>query len=124
MNIDTLRRYAPKDATHYSPFRNEYYDINQFGHKVWDKFNKEWVEYTREPNISKWISLMPEEFNDGHWTEALDRTHTIMVMVDELLGSQAKGYHPAIEYSGLQSDVDKLQKYVMDLYQKIGSKAD
>ena len=57
------------------------------------------------------------EFNKGHWFEAMDRAHTLMVMLDQLLTD-----HPAIVKAGLEEDVSDVHKGLWDIYQKMGVK--
>lgn len=64
-----------------------------------------------------------EEFpsvpNLGHYHEALDRAHTINVMIDALLNE-----HPAIiAHEDLLNALDKLQAAGGDLYKAIGQYA-
>lgn len=57
-----------------------------------------------------------QDLNSGHLLEALDRAHTIQVMLDELLGD-----HPIIEgHSDLKAAYDRASEAIMDLYQAIG----
>lgn len=54
-------------------------------------------------------------WNDGYVLEGMDRCHTIMVMMEELLVN-----HPSILRSEQSEEVDKVISDVMDIYQKIG----
>ena len=55
------------------------------------------------------------EWNDGYYFEALDRCHTIKVMISEILDR-----HPAIEKVGAQKNINKALGEIMKAYQKIG----
>ena len=56
------------------------------------------------------------EWGSGYHAEALDRTHTMIVMMGELLDQ-----HPGIGVAGAQKAVDKIMRRLGKLYQKIGS---
>lgn len=56
-----------------------------------------------------------QPFNDGHIVEGLDRCHTLMTMLDQLLDQ-----HPAIIKAGAQDEVSEALQLIMDAYQKIG----
>ncbi|MCK9549166.1 hypothetical protein [Aquamicrobium sp.] len=59
---------------------------------------------------------MSETPNIGHYHEALDRAHTINVMIEELLVD-----HPAIAaHKDLLEALDELQENGANLYQAIG----
>jgi len=61
------------------------------------------------------MSNEPQDFNDGHIIEGLDRCHTIMVMIDELLSG-----HPSVTKAVQEEEVTKAIKVIFDMYQKIG----
>jgi hypothetical protein len=58
---------------------------------------------------------MNNEWNDGYYFELLDRTHTVMVLIEELVDQ-----HPALEKIGCQKDIDLVQSTLMKVYQKVG----
>ena len=53
---------------------------------------------------------------DGYVHEAMDRTHTILIMVEELLSR-----HKGITDMKLQEDVDEISDKLGELYQKVGT---
>lgn len=53
--------------------------------------------------------------DSGYAHEALDRTHTILVMIDELLSR-----HKGVTDMNLQDDVEDISERLGNLYQKIG----
>lgn len=55
------------------------------------------------------------EWNDGYYFEAMDRCHTMMVMISEILDG-----HPAIQKVGVQKNIDKAVENIMHAYQKLG----
>lgn len=59
-----------------------------------------------------------DDFNDGHILEGMDRCHTIMIMIEELLSG-----HPAVSRAGAESEVSAALSLVMTAYQKIGALA-
>ena len=56
-----------------------------------------------------------------HKFEAMDRAHTLMIMLNELLGD-GETYHPAIVKAGLEEDVSDVHKGLWDIYQAMGRK--
>ena len=57
----------------------------------------------------------PQDYNEGHLHEAMDRTHVIITMICNVLDQ-----HPAIEHFGLQDDVDQISYQLATLYSKLG----
>jgi len=55
------------------------------------------------------------EWNDGYILEGMDRCHSVMVMIGELLDE-----HPAIVRSGVQEKLESATDLIMDCYQTIG----
>lgn len=60
-----------------------------------------------------------QPYNPGHQLEGLDRCHTIMTMISELLID-----HPAVLKAGVTDAVGEAQGLIMDAYQKIGAMDD
>ena len=59
--------------------------------------------------------MMKMEFNEGHITEGMDRCHTIMLLLEELLFE-----HPAVLKADVEVHRDKACDEVMAMYQAIG----
>lgn len=59
-----------------------------------------------------------QPLNDGHWAEALDRVHTMQIMLNELLAD-----HPAIIAIEANSLIHQQLKSFNALYQILGAKA-
>ena len=55
------------------------------------------------------------EWNDGHILEGLDRCHTLLVLIDQLLNE-----HPAIIKAGMEENLSKAEEMIVDIYQEIG----
>tara|TARA_R100001244_G_scaffold125669_1_gene95671 strand:- start:1015 stop:1197 length:183 start_codon:yes stop_codon:yes gene_type:complete len=55
------------------------------------------------------------ECNEGHAHEALDRCHTLQVMIEELLTD-----HPGIVKAGAANDILAAQTLIGEAYQKVG----
>lgn len=55
------------------------------------------------------------EWNDGYWTEGLDRIHNIGCIVDMMLTG-----HPAVVRAELSENVEDLLSNLGALYQKMG----
>lgn len=55
------------------------------------------------------------EWNDGYILEGMDRCHTIMVMIGELLDQ-----HPAVLKSDKEVQLEMATDLIMDVYQGIG----
>ena len=64
------------------------------------------------------MSDEPQEFNDGHIIEGMDRCNTIMVMLHELLHE-----HPAVIKADTSEDISAAAAFIMKAYQKIGALA-
>ena len=58
----------------------------------------------------------PQEYNEGHQIEGLDRCHTLLVLMEELLQD-----HPAVLLAGGADKLDKAAESIADLYQMIGA---
>lgn len=58
----------------------------------------------------------PDEWNDGYILEGMDRCHTIMLMIEELLSG-----HPSVVKTKNQWNIDNASKMIMSVYQDIGS---
>ena len=56
------------------------------------------------------------EFNEGHIIEGLDRCHTIMILMDEIIIE-----HPAVIKAGVNDDLLEAQGLIMKAYQAIGA---
>ncbi len=56
------------------------------------------------------------EWNKGYYFEAMDRCHTIMVMISELING-----HPGIKRADAQKNIDKALGEIMEAYQKVGA---
>lgn len=61
------------------------------------------------------MSDTPQEFNEGHIIEGLDRLHVITTMLHEFLTD-----HPAIIKAGVQGDVHQAAGILLVAYQKVG----
>lgn len=73
-----------------------------------------------------------EEINDGYQLEGLDRTHTLLVMVEQLLGHVSYNehidkfddfdseVHPSIWSDRCKYNLAKINYHLADLYQAIG----
>lgn len=61
-----------------------------------------------------WELKLNNKTNKGHYIEAIDRAHTVAVMIEQLLWE-----HPAIVKAELQSDVEKLVKLTYDVYNRL-----
>ena len=59
---------------------------------------------------------MKQEFNEGHISEAMDRLHIILGMIDDLLID-----HPAIVKVDVSEDVGKASDILSAAYQKVGN---
>ena len=59
--------------------------------------------------------MSDKEFNEGHIVEGVDRIHTIIVMIEELLID-----HPAIVKAGVSHDILEAQEILTTAYQKVG----
>lgn len=55
------------------------------------------------------------DFNEGHITEALDRCHTVMLLIDELLH-----LHPAIVKAGCNDGIERIADELAEVYQNVG----
>ena len=57
-----------------------------------------------------------KEFNDGHVVEGLDRCHTVMLLINELLVN-----HPAVTKTNNETRLEYACASIMEIYQDIGS---
>ena len=57
-----------------------------------------------------------QEFNEGHIVEGLDRCHTVMLLINELLVN-----HPAVTKTDNETKLEEACASVMEIYQDIGS---
>ena len=57
-----------------------------------------------------------KEFNDGHAVEGLDRCHTVMLLINELLVN-----HPAVTKTNNETKLEDACASIMEIYQDIGS---
>lgn len=55
------------------------------------------------------------EFNEVHIIEALDRCHTVMLLIDELLH-----LHPAIVKAVCNDNIERIADDLADVYQRVG----
>lgn len=55
------------------------------------------------------------EWNDGYILEGMDRCHTIMLLLDQLLDS-----HPSVIKAGQEIQLEVVSEVVMEIYQAIG----
>lgn len=67
-----------------------------------------------------WNLLGKQDWNDGYWTEGLDRIHTISEMMSVLL-FDGESFHPSVERAELETEVHELFDKMHDLYQKMGA---
>lgn len=124
MNKQKIIDKSPAGATHYSDWRKTYYKLK--GDDLYElDYQNNWVPSSAGVNLSKWISLsdntVDPEWNDGYWVEGLDRVHTILVMFEELLGEDTRGFHPAIKKAHLEKKVSKIGTKLAKLYQDLGA---
>lgn len=60
-----------------------------------------------------------KDWNDGYWTEGLDRIHTIEQMIYALLTCDDH-FHPSIVRAEMKDDVHNLLDVVHAMYNKMG----
>jgi hypothetical protein len=66
--------------------------------------------------MSKKSKIKPEDLNEGHYTEAIDRAYITANFMEEVLIN-----HPLIEcHKELKERVEKAQQLILDVYQLIG----
>ena len=72
--------------------------------------------YKRKKKMEDSIHIKQEALDNFHYHEALDRTHSINIMIDELLLN-----HPVInKHNELLDNVEKANQLLLDVYQRIG----
>ena len=79
---------------------------------------KSYEETIRELNpldYKKLNDLDVPDWNDGYYLEGMDRCHTIMTMMDQLLRE-----HPSIKRVGLDDKFDSAFDLIYEMYQAIG----
>ncbi len=59
------------------------------------------------------------DFNSGYIVEGVDRCHTIMTMIDELLSE-----HPAIKKAKMEESLDEAFTILFNIYQAVGALED
>ena len=122
MHNNDIVKNAPAGATHYSPYRNIYYRlVDDVLYEQWIT-NGNWDVSPDSINLNKWVDLY-NDWNDGYWTEGMDRVHTLMVMTEQLLGDEHTGYHPAITRAHCEKKVSKIVSKIAKLYQQLGAAA-
>lgn len=59
--------------------------------------------------------LPTQQFNEGYIVEGLDRCHTIMVMIEELLSE-----HPSVDKAKVEYKIARASSLIGEAYQAIG----